>query len=120
MSARFVRQVVNGQAELLRLPGDRGGLRSLSGGLLRVVLDPLIFACAVTNANKVGAVLGRIGPSAYGERSISPARSGDFLPAINRLDCEPFPRCNGAQGPTITTQNVALCSTDENSTELLA
>ena len=83
----FVRQVVNRQADLLRLPGDGRGLCSLRRGLLRVVLDPLILPGVVTNANKIGAVLGRFGSAPYREPTISPSCSLDLLPVIDSLNC---------------------------------
>src|SRR5713226_8888217 len=49
IGVRFVRHVVNGQTELLRLSRDWGGLCSLRRGPLRVVLNPLILPSAVAN-----------------------------------------------------------------------
>src|SRR5580692_9554016 len=113
---RFVRQLVNSQTELLRLPGDWGRPCSLRCGLLRVVLDPLILAGAVTDANKVGSALGRFRPSTDAERSIPPACSRDLLPIVDSLNCHLIPPCKAVQGSTIAMKNVALCSMDGNST----
>jgi hypothetical protein len=95
----FVRQVFNGQAELLRLPGDRGGLCSPCRSPLRIVLNPLIFPGAVADANKVGAILGRFRAAAYGERSIPPACPSDLLPIVDSLNCHPVSSLQGAARP---------------------